>query len=1384
MKKRLLSAALALAMMLTMLPLTAFAANTLETNKTQVQFKEIDAALDADTNAMNTAPGWYYNTGENGTAPDGKSQPKWRKVSSGVVSGTGTSGTYYTDANTALDAKVSSFRLIGTASDIDLSKVTGNTLTVDTYGANGATFSNSSTTLTTLTVTNTRVDPKTGETVNSGTVTLPSGGLTVTGRSFTLNVTNITEVTNDVKVNFESGKDVQGNLTVNVTRSKVANLTLDNSNKYSTKTNTLTVKVESGASGKITAKKSEVGDIKAINAKLSVTATSGQTELGDIATWTDAGTATAANSYTGGTIQLGDNTRGNESEAGDVTICGTGTLTVSGMSTVKSVTLYGGKKGDDGKSTAIPTSWKTTMTVSGTSTITNGITQGDKDENGHTITIQGGSTASTIDMSQGGQSTIKLDKANIGSGSGEIKIAAGTLTITDSSAGNITAGKEGLTSGATINVGASGKTDTSKVGKIIKASPSEGGKVADPTLNVYPGATVGTIDAAAAKNIYGGTLGTPADKADLRGNLSSGYQIKKGSTYTYTADFQDLVDKYDAKGDFEATLVGDAATKGATITFQWKDPSSKDTTVANSVLTTLKVSKGGFIALPTKVNGTDVTYWYNVTDQDETADGEGLAALEGRFHVESDAPDAITLVAQVGDKINQVVTGVKAEDNNRAKDNNITATLNGNTVDLSGAVSVIGDGASIKLTFEVNGKYGGTQYVIAAWDVKTGKIQLEKPADSTNIVLPTLRTNEVKVFDTVFTVTGSGLKEMPSKIELGDLDATNASNIVVPKASAGLSGDYTALGTKVKESFEDKSKSGADFTEAANVIAALNSQIAGLGQGTVDSMINEARSAMARYNTSVKEDGRNNWAASEFNGYNKVVLTPYLEVECSNPTLTGDASNTIMTLTITLKYRYTVTNSDGTEVAFTSKTANGDEVPWEKTGNLTLKTDDDGVSVTKITLTLPDTTFVYDSDPSYVHHAGRVYIAKWSSKKTTINNMNGFSNTKFEINNTAPLAVVTAEGETAKIGEDLTDEGQFLFDNLQDAVNAVKNKGTITVLNNWSGAINVTGQARSFTIKAKDDRTTVTITSVNGANTTAEFKSASNEYTIQLGSSTVTATGSGGGSITVNVSPVSNGTARVNLASANVGSTVTITATPSSGYVAVTPSVTTNTGANVTVTAAANGTYTFVVPSGASSITVTPAFVETGSAVPFTDVSTGAWYYDGVVYCYTHMANGTRLMGGFSDTNFGANRPMTRAELVEVLWRIAGSPIETAATYFSDVQSGAWYYNSVTWAANHGYVNGYGDGTMQPNRNISRQELAQILWKAQGRPTVSVNLAGRYPDGQGVAGWAQEAMQWAAGRNILSGRNSVTLSKLDAYEQAYRSELAVTIMKYHQSFVA
>lgn len=177
--------------------------------------------------------------------------------------------------------------------------------------------------------------------------------------------------------------------------------------------------------------------------------------------------------------------------------------------------------------------------------------------------------------------------------------------------------------------------------------------------------------------------------------------------------------------------------------------------------------------------------------------------------------------------------------------------------------------------------------------------------------------------------------------------------------------------------------------------------------------------------------------------------------------------------------------------------------------------------------------------------------------------------------------------------------------------------------------------------------------------------------------------------------------------------------------------------------------------------------------LPYGDVKKGSWYYDAVAYMYH---NG--YMTGLSPTSFGPTSRLSRAQFTTILYRMSGSPQVTYTSTFSDVAEGTFYTDAVLWANNAGIVTGYGNGVFSPAKNISREEMATILFRyAQhnGYDTSSQGDLNQFSDGNKVAGFAIEGVKWTVGMGIISGNADGTLAPKNA---ADRAACAVIMMRY------
>lgn len=255
------------------------------------------------------------------------------------------------------------------------------------------------------------------------------------------------------------------------------------------------------------------------------------------------------------------------------------------------------------------------------------------------------------------------------------------------------------------------------------------------------------------------------------------------------------------------------------------------------------------------------------------------------------------------------------------------------------------------------------------------------------------------------------------------------------------------------------------------------------------------------------------------------------------------------------------------------------------------------------------------------------------------------------------------------------------------------------------------------------------------------------------------------------------GTVTVSPSRASSGRTVTIIATPDLGYELESLTVLDSRGNEIALTDKGDGKYTFTMP--ASRVTVEASF--TPAPLPFEDVAPGAWYESAVRYAYFH-----NIMEGMSETEFAPATALTRAMAVQILYNLEGQPDlsdEDLGYPYEDVDAQAWHGNAVYWARITGVATGYGDGTFQPGDSITRQEFAQMLYnyaKYKGYDLTAEGDLSQFPDSESVADWAEAAMRWANGNELINGHDDGTI---DAAGIGTRAQAASILMKFDQNLV-
>lgn len=177
---------------------------------------------------------------------------------------------------------------------------------------------------------------------------------------------------------------------------------------------------------------------------------------------------------------------------------------------------------------------------------------------------------------------------------------------------------------------------------------------------------------------------------------------------------------------------------------------------------------------------------------------------------------------------------------------------------------------------------------------------------------------------------------------------------------------------------------------------------------------------------------------------------------------------------------------------------------------------------------------------------------------------------------------------------------------------------------------------------------------------------------------------------------------------------------------------------------------------------------------PFEDVDGEDWFYGSVKEMYEQG-----LMLGTSQTLFQPGRSISRAMMATVLWRMSGEPEAEGDAGFADVPEDTWYSAAVAWGAENSVVQGYSDGCFYPEREITRQELAAMLYRLGGGGPGNSPEGGSgvssYSDAGDISDWALEAVNWAVESGILTGRGNGTLDPLGL---ATRAEAAAMLVRY------
>ncbi|MCU7652029.1 S-layer homology domain-containing protein [Acutalibacter sp. LFL-21] len=288
----------------------------------------------------------------------------------------------------------------------------------------------------------------------------------------------------------------------------------------------------------------------------------------------------------------------------------------------------------------------------------------------------------------------------------------------------------------------------------------------------------------------------------------------------------------------------------------------------------------------------------------------------------------------------------------------------------------------------------------------------------------------------------------------------------------------------------------------------------------------------------------------------------------------------------------------------------------------------------------------------------------------------------------------------------------------------------------------------------------------------------SSTITVTMGEKTyhlhLTRSGGGGGETTYppTILETEHGTVTVDPTHPRQGDTVTITAQPDEGYEVGEVTVTRPDGSQVELTENSDGIWGFTQPG--ESVTIAVTFrCDGGELCPsahLTDVELNAWYHEAVDYVVEHG-----IMAGVSATAFQPNGSLTRGQVVQILHNLEGKPEETAEAPFTDT-AGHWALEAIAWAAQNNVVAGYDDGTFGPEKLVTREEFAQMMYnyaKFKGYDLTAGGDLTQFPDAGAISDWAETALSWANGKGLINGHDNGTI---DPQGNTTRAQ-AASIMK-------
>lgn len=1381
MKKRILSALLALVMVLALLPattVTAFAA---------VEYGTISSDLPSATvktyEANGTTPKtYYYQVNPNGSITtvtvqrfaggnDGTNRvyghwywlnnrdsqnPVYHEVTSGYITGDNGSGQWYPDINAFTTTSTGTFE--GTAGTM-ITKLRSSTLTL--LGAVNLDMSSGSWSDTSL-----RVDIE-----GTGTLTLAqnASSVTVTSKFQSTQTGTVAAITRD---HSAYSTKASGNAALRLDATNVNVGAIDLTGRANT------VALHNCAAAGISMAGSYYSSATAANptwAGQNLTLDNGTTVAGAIVVNGDSNN-----------VKIADTTAVTQT----LTVTGNGPIAVSGRTTLGDIAVTA-----RGATGAYPT-----VSVSGGTV--GAITQGTVTGNKNSITVNVSNTNTQTGAITVDKGTVNLTNGNV---NGDVTVKAGALNANSSSdnvhvSGKLILGDKDKT---TLNLAATNST----YGGITVANGS------NLTINGWngnrlvegKGSNYGVLDLTGytGRGITGGSFAntqvfeTVAKMKWLNANVQ--FYVKNATTGT--------TDLYDANE--LARAISDITTDTAKVAGniivvgQMADRNIKLYNGQN-LLAKIGYNATTGLIMPESINGMQIAQWY--------APGNNNIILPSGVvqGVPYDAGNDLTLNASGVTAEAKKLTNVSLNATTTVENQNIRVALNGNNIALSGAVMAgAGNIATIyvDLTTDAVDEQGNV--------IKLQKVAIDYyPATKQvkfNMIQPSLPAAGGIIQDQGATLAlnnGTGEKYTVSanlavSAETLQLYMGNNSKSPIVVTTGGKLSSWTAL---ERQALIDQIQKNGTFTIGSNraVLEAINAAQATItSDNSVSSWITNAKNTIWRQGYK-SPDTTLNTAPSGFAVKDGVNLTPNTGAFDSSATQGGKIAELFSTayvvpylvvnitdydrngaLTATLTPYYRVDVSGATYDPDFYYTVQAGRAMSALTGTMC----PNGVEVD---LGLPATfnTLKMHQDGKYVYTgAGGVWTITHAGTNglgsIVINNIDG----TISLDGTAANSIANRVPTIAQL--------RCTYDNLQAAIDdtvrgvTVQNVGagfdtydTVKIGGAYTGEcnINMTGIARKVKVVAEGQQKVTT----NGKNVDVQ-DAGGFTYMIQLKQDAVAA-----GSVAIAVNGADNGTAVASTAVAKAGQTVTITATPKAGYSTLGMTAVGNGNVTVPVTGSGNS-WSFKVPENVTSITVTPRFGIGGQAtVSVNNNTNGSAIVAGnantvaqgsTVTVYTTPKAGYRATGvsvRFSNgttvnaTNTGTNTWSFSVPANVTTVSITPSFSVDTGLPFLDVAATEYYLPYVKFVYNHGMMKGDGnDYTFNGNGRITRGQIVTILYRLQGSPVVALNTS--FKDVPANEYYAYP-VAWAAASGVVNGRNTTTF---DPNAAITRQELAAILYRYN-----